>query len=171
MFENSDMIEHSSLSTLDCAMLHTTPDLIIVALEQLLCIKPHICSFMYCCIARPLIVRLRHFYTFVVMCPHFCSFFVLVCFFLVSNYIYIYLLVSYTPNIASSASVRYTHRLTYMYMLMHKISDTCTRLVLHKVQHFQSSYVIEHSSLSTQDCPMLHTTLDLHVAVSPYYNN
>ena len=27
-----------------------------------MCIRPHICSFMYYCIARPLIVRLRPFY-------------------------------------------------------------------------------------------------------------
>ena len=32
---------------------------LIITLEYLLCIRPHICSFMYCCIARPLIVRLR----------------------------------------------------------------------------------------------------------------
>ena len=28
---------------------------------------------MYCCITRPLIVHLRPFHTFVIMCPHFCS--------------------------------------------------------------------------------------------------
>ena len=33
-----------------------------MTLEQLLCIRPHICSFMYCCITRPLIVSLRPFY-------------------------------------------------------------------------------------------------------------
>ena len=73
----------------------------------------------------------------------------------------------------SLSCILQSHRLTYMYMLVHKylIHAQSTRLVLHKVQHFENSDVIEHSSLSTQDCPMLHTTPDLHVAVSPYYNN
>ena len=59
--------------------------------------------------------------------------------------------------------LRYCHsnRLRYMYMLIHKYlihAQPRTRFVLHKVQQFESSDVIEHTSISTLDCSMLHTT-------------
>ena len=57
----------------DCKRL-----VIIMTLECFCVFKPHIRSFMYCCITRPLIVHLRPFYTFVIMCSHFCSFFICV---------------------------------------------------------------------------------------------